>query len=150
MKKGDLFMLVLSIIGIILALIVIGWLCLEFNSYCNKKFSYYFLSKFSLSIIAISATLLLIGYKWYQYSLSEQGDTLNGMIIMGIGIFFALALIYLNIKSTNFIYGFLGTVLQFSIFLPLWYAGIIFIIIGIVLCVLMCFSTKPVYVVNRR
>ncbi len=142
-------MLVLSIIGTILAVIVIVGLCLYFNMHCNEKFSYYFLSRFSLSLIAISATLLLIGYEWYKYSLAEQGDTLNGIILMIIGVCIVLALLYLNIKSTNFIYGILGSILQLGIFLPLWYAGIIFMIIGIVFCFLIGFLVKPVYVVNK-
>lgn len=65
-------MLVLTVLGIILALILIISLCIYFNEHCYNKFSYYFFTKPTFFITSASVFLLFAGYEWYCSSLQAK------------------------------------------------------------------------------
>ena len=73
------------IIGAFFACLVI-WGFIAFNAHTKNKFGYSFFTKFSFLVIGASLLLIGIGNKWQISSLEENGDVLNGTLIMAISI----------------------------------------------------------------
>ena len=109
-------MTVLTIIGILLAALVLYIAIEKLNSYTDKKFNYLFFDVGTFVPVAISYLLLFFGNKWYQEAIEKSGDILNGAIVFGIGVIILLVIIYKNFKATNFIVGLFGTVFQLAIY----------------------------------
>ncbi|RDH46358.1 hypothetical protein [Zooshikella ganghwensis] len=68
---------------------------------------------------------------------------------MSIGVLIAIALIFINFKNTNLIYGVGGSLIQLSLFSVLAYFGFFVLILGTVIFILLGMGAKPVYVVNK-
>lgn len=142
-------MTVLKIIGVIVALVAMGIGVISFNEHCDKKFSYRFFTKISFIAAAASIWALMAGHAWYTSSVDSGGDTLNGIVIMGIGAIILLGLVYFNFRMTNLLYGLGGSALQLGLFIPLAYIGTFFVLLGLVLSIFLFAGAKPVYVINK-
>ncbi|WP_299379146.1 hypothetical protein [uncultured Kiloniella sp.] len=142
-------MLVLQILGGLAVFIGVLWAFLTFNNHCAEKFGYQFFTKLSFIIVGIAVGLLLIGNEWRLNSIAENGDILNGIILMIIGICIGLFLIIQNFRATNFLYGFGGSIVQISVFSVLAYFGVIILILGVFLSIIASIGAKRVYVVNQ-
>ena len=137
-------MKVLVILGLIVIGIIIYVIIEKMNDSTYREFKYKFFDSTSYFLITVGYLGLYFGNSWYQTALNTNADTLNGIIIIVIGIILLLAQIYLNFKSTNIIYGIFGTLFQFIIFIPLSLIGIfIFIVV-----LMIASNTKPVYQIN--
>lgn len=51
------------------------------------------------------------GNDWHVHSLLHGGDPLNGLILMGLGLVVAVALLIYNYRQTNSWYCIIGTTL---------------------------------------
>ena len=142
-------MLVLKIIGAIVAILAIGCSLMAFNNHCNRKFSYSFFTKISFFVTAASLVLVLAGNSWRESATHSNGDILNGIIIMAIGVLMTLGLIFFNFKKTNLLYGTGGTLLQLSLFGVLSIFGMALLIPAAVLAIFFSPTAKPVYIVNK-
>ena len=137
-------MVVLSIIGIIIALIVVALLVQFANEYSQSKYRYeiFNIKNFVFSVGAYFA--LYFGNNWYQEALTANGDILNGIIVMFIGLIVFCIVVYINIKSTSLYYGAIMSIVT-EIFYAIA-APIIFF--AIVIAVAFFAQTKPVYNIN--
>lgn len=139
-------MTVLIILGVVLGLLLFMGAIYLFNQHCEDKFGYQFLTMGATGFLGIGAAIFYGGLKWYQSSLTGTGseflglevnrETLNGLVVMGIAIILYLFVAIVNYKETDWLYGTIGTTLQFLL-LPLFaYVGLylmilyFFIIIG--------------------
>ncbi|MCZ4279598.1 hypothetical protein O4H49_02335 [Kiloniella laminariae] len=142
-------MLVLKIIIGIIILAGAFFSFLTFNNHCNRKFGYRFFTMTSFVIVGASLILISIGHEWRLDALKENGDILNGIILMIIGVLISMYLVFKNFKETNFVYGLGGSIVQLSIFGVLTYLGIVVLIITIAIFIVGNMGAQRVYVVNR-
>ena len=137
-------MLVLSIIGIIVGLIVIALFIQFSNEYSVRVYKYeiFNVGNFVLSVLGYIA--VYFGNEWYFQELKVHGDTLNGILLIVIGALLLFSVIYVNIKKTSLLYGFMMSIVEGILYLvvtPL----VFFVFIAVV----AFFSeTKPVYNIN--
>lgn len=142
-------MLILQIIAGLAILAATLWVFFAFNNHCETKFNYRFFTKKSFLIVGAAAITIALGNEWRLNSIQENGDVLNGILVMGIGSTVALFLAFINFKETNLIYGLGGTTVQMIVFGGLAYVGIFVLILGVVLSVMASLGTERVYVVNK-
>ncbi len=141
---------ILVIVGIIMMVILfilfIYMIVMFINEYFEDRFDYNFVRTSFVMIIAV--LLMISGLNWYNESLINNGDVLNGLILMMIGGLIAVGLAFYTIWKTNLIYAILIILLQLGIS-PLL---IVFFIImaGLkVLSALLSPIAQPVYIVDR-
>lgn len=134
------------IIMVILFILFIYMIIMFINEYFEDRFDYNFVRTSFVMIVAVLLTLS--GLSWYNESLMNNGDVLNGLILMMIGGVITIGLMSYTIWKTNLIYAILITVLQLGIS-PLL---IVFFVVmaGLkVLSALLSPVAEPVYIVDR-
>lgn len=142
-------MIVLSIIGILVAMGLLYWAFVAFNEHCDDKFGYCFFTKPVLIGLGLAGGLFLAGHYWYEAASADpEGDIVNGIVLMVISIGIYIGFAVYNFKSTNIVYGIIGTVIQFSLLSVIAYFGIILLSIYFVLSFLGSLTTERVVVVN--
>ncbi|MDW8146177.1 MAG: hypothetical protein RMJ48_07730 [Roseiflexaceae bacterium] len=122
-RRRSSMMLVLYIlvtIGIIIMVILfiffIYMIIMLIDEHFEGKFDYNFVR--TSFVMTVAVLLMLSGLHWYNESLINNGDVLNGLILMMIGGVIAIGLLSYTIWKTNLIYAILITSLQLGI-LPL-------------------------------
>ena len=137
-------MLVLKILGVLLFTWFMYLLIIKINSITYKKYNYELFIGESIFIIGIGYGLSIWGYIWYSNELSANGDILNGLLVLAIGVLILLVQLYINIKHTKFFIGIFLTIIQFILCIPL------LAVLGILLVGLLfaAGAVKPVYNIN--
>ena len=137
-------MVVLSIIGIIIALALVALFIEMSNKYSVKVYKYEIFSTGNFIVSVLGYFALYFGNSWYMDALKEHTDILNGEILMGLGGVLVLGVVYVNIKSTSLFYG-----LVMSIISEILYATAAPILFFVLLMAMAFFAeTKPVYNIN--
>ncbi|OYQ77960.1 hypothetical protein B9T19_09295 [Ignatzschineria sp. F8392] len=132
-------MTVLIVLGVISGILLFMGAIYLFNQHCEDKFGYQFLTVGATGFLGIGAAIFYGGLKWYQSSLTGTGseflglevnrETLNGLVVMGLAIILYLFAAIVNYKETDWLYGTIGTALQFTL-LPIFaYLGIYLMIL---------------------
>ncbi|WP_120497474.1 hypothetical protein [Kiloniella sp. EL199] len=142
-------MLVLQILGGLIIFVGILWAFWAFNKHCAEKFEYQFFTKLSFVIVGIAVVLVFIGNEWRLNSIAENGDVLNGIVLMIVGACIGFFLIIKNFRATNFLYGFGGSIMQLSAFSVLAYFGVIVLVLGIALSIIANMGAQRIYVINQ-
>ena len=138
-------MFVLKIIAILTSLWIFYKIITTLNNKIYTKYKHDFFDSDIFWLAFISNVFIYFGHTWYSEALINHADLLNGQIVMGIGGLGLLLLTALNIKSTNFIIGITGSVIQIALFaIASFFTFFILMIIG-----LWMMETKPVYVINK-
>ena len=138
-------MTVLTIIAILVIALAIYFIVKSMNNYTYEKFSYQFFDESSMFMISIGYLAVFFGNELYKSALSStNGDTLNGAIIIGIGIFLLLIQVLINFKSTNFIFGLFGTIIQFVLLVPITVVGLFALFFAMAFFA----ESRPVYNIN--
>ena len=137
-------MVVLSIIGIIIALIVVALFVQYTNEYSQSKYSYeiFNVGNFVISVVAYFA--LYFGNGWYQDALRVDGDLLNGILVIAIGVIALCGVVYINIKNTSLYYGIIMSIVTeilYAIATPI-------VFFALLMAVAFFAETKPVYNIN--
>lgn len=86
-------MLVLSIIGIILAAFLLYLFIDYVNKYSQEKYSYQFFNWGNYIATAVGYALIYFGQSWYWKAFLNSGDTLNGLLLVLIGILLVVIVI---------------------------------------------------------
>lgn len=141
-------MTVLKIIGIIVAIASIIKAISIFNSHCAGKFHFKFFSTSAFIVAALSVWICGGGYEWYKFSLANNEDTLNGIILMTLSLIILIGLIYYNFKKTNFLYGLIGTILQIGLFIPIACLSAPLIIVMVTALIIDDIRSAPIGVVK--
>ena len=137
-------MVVLSIIGIIIGLILIALFIQISNEHSVKVYGYEIFNIGNFVVSMLGYLGIYFGNGWYTDALKVQGDILNGVLLIVIGVLFLLSVIYLNIKNTSLIYG-----LVMSIVTEIFYVTATPIVLfGLLIAAAFFAETKPVYVIN--
>lgn len=118
----------------------------KLNAYFQKKYNYKPFTTFTITLSLLAAPLLVLGWKWYGYSLGSGGDTGNGIVLMAFGVLSAVFLLYKNIKNSNLLFGAGITTLLLLIFgiLAFLIGGLIFI--WIIIPFIKAFFPRTVYI----
>ena len=137
-------MVVLSIIGIIIALILVALFVQYSNKQSQRAYNYEIFNAGNFIISVLGYLAIYFGNGWYSDALKEHGDLLNGELLMGIGGLFLLGVVYINIKNTSLFYG-----LVMSVVTEIFYAAATPVVLLVLLMAAAFFAeTKPVYNIN--
>ncbi len=133
--------MVLTIIGL-LAIIYILFLFVEYvNRRSRKYYRYEFFTYENLAVVTSAYILLFFGHNMYIEALNNNGDMLNGELLMGIGVLIVLSLLLVHVSSTSVGFGLFFGFIQLLIYIP---AGIVSFI-GLIMLIAWLMDTKPVY-----
>ncbi|CAB3751280.1 hypothetical protein [Paraburkholderia humisilvae] len=121
----------------------------RFNQHCSARFGHAFFTKRAFYATLTALAFIVAGNLWRDSSIQSHGDTLNGVVLMLIGVTIACVMIVANIRRTNIQYGIGGSVVQLGLFFLLAWIALPLLMIGVVCQFLAIISAKPVYVVNR-
>lgn len=138
-------MVVLQWIGIILAIVTVYMTVVWINRYTYKKYKYDFFNKENFIITAIGYGFIFFGARWLSSAMAVDGDLLNGQILLGIGIFIIIFVIYTNVINTAPYTGLFLSIFQLALYVGL--SVIAFYALIILIAALA--QTKPVYVINN-
>jgi len=128
-------MVVLSIIGIIIVLILIAVFIQASNEYSVKLYGYEIFNVGNFFVAVLGYLLIYFWNGWYRDAIREQGDLLNGELLIGLVILFLLGVVYFNIKKT--------------IISEIFYAVVTPVVFFALLMAAAFFAeTKPVYNIN--
>lgn len=95
------------------------------------------------------------GYKdryppiWYQEAAKTNGDTLNGIVLLVLGGIITLGILISSYRKTDVIFGTLAAVIHIFLLILMTYLGVPLFIFYIIGSLILIFSSKPVYVVNK-
>ncbi|MDM5270783.1 hypothetical protein PGH07_01175 [Sulfurovum sp. zt1-1] len=88
--------------------------------------------------------MIFFGYRLYITALAKQGDILNGIIILLIGVALVATVVYFNVKNTSLQDGLGLSLLQAPI-----YSVLAVLALFVLIAMIAFFSeTKPVYHIN--
>lgn len=104
-------MLVLKIFGIFLVVCLIFNGISELNKSCKEKFNRSFISAETIGFQVVIGTFIFVGKSWYKSALTNNGDILNGQLLIGLGIISGIGYIIHLYKTTNFLYGTIGMII---------------------------------------
>ncbi|RQU99893.1 hypothetical protein DF047_33770 [Burkholderia cenocepacia] len=130
-----------------IAAIIFG--IMKFNQHCLNKFGHAFFTKPAFYLTAVTLVLLVIGGYWRHSAELNHGDTLNGIVVMGLGVALAGWMVYVNIRRTDVVYGIGGSVAQLGLFSVLAWISLPLMALVLFAQFLLIAMAKPVYVVNR-
>lgn len=142
-------MLVLKVLGVIAIIIGIISVVGILNQKCMEKFQVPLFSKGSASATFIAAICLFAGLLWYQEALKSKGDTLNGIVLLVLGGIITIGILISSYRKTDIIFGTLAAVIHIFLLVLMTYIGVPLLIIYIIGTLILIFSSKPVYVVNK-
>jgi len=139
-------MIVLGIIGTVVVLFLIFIVFNFINEYTIRKYSYKFYSIAHFIQIIIGNWIIYFGYDMYVKALKNSGDTLNGQLLILIGVVVILFILYKNFKYVSFFNALILSILQLLLSIPLSIGTFLILIIAVAF-----FSgIKPVYVINNN
>lgn len=144
-------MLVLKILGFLAVIITIIILAKKLNKKFIEKFNFPVLSIANFVFIFITGLLLGFGKEWYDDAVASKGDTLNGLILLGIGIALAVCIVIVYYHETNFIYGTIGSAINLGLVALIYFLSsvvIALVIVGIIGAILGAFDVERVRVVK--
>lgn len=140
----EIHMTVLMIIGAIAALVLLAVFIGRTNEYTQRVYRYAFFTWQSLAITGAGYAFLLFGKNWYVTEMAKQGDLLNGIILMAIGVWIIYYVVRKNIEKTSLKFGLLFSVVQLILYIPATYMAIFVIMIIFIALA----QTRPVYNIN--
>jgi len=138
-------MLVIKIVGGILLLLVLIALIANFHRWIERKYRFDFFGEKLFATAFVSNVLLYFGHSWYIDAIKDNGDELNGVLLMVFGAVGTLYIIYQNIKKSAFFPGLLISCIQ----LPLFVLGSFYGAIMLIGVFAALGSAKPVYTINQ-
>jgi CDP-diglyceride synthetase len=124
---------VLSIIGGLLAVAFVYYITEVINKISERKYDYVFFDESSAVTVIIGYYLCFFGYNNLMHALRVDGDTLNGILLIGIGAIFLIVQLWKNFENTNFKMGLWFSIIQFAIYIPVAIIALFFIIVMIVI-----------------
>lgn len=154
-------MIMLYIIGGIVGIGALWFAITWFNTHCDAKFGHQFFTKPILITLGIAGALCIFGLNWYMSSAKANpsgytifhvifnGDTLNGMILILLGLIIYIVIAVYNFKETNWVYGTFGTLIQFALLSAFASVGFVILVIYFMITVAGSMAEDRVYVVNK-
>jgi hypothetical protein len=94
---------VIKIIWVLVLLWVIYSSLMNFKNKIYYKFKYNIFDGQILAMIVIAYVLLVYGMNWYHEALANNGDTLNGILLICIAAILIIIVFIKNFDKTNFI-----------------------------------------------
>jgi len=111
-----------------------------------KRFRYEFFNARNLFIVCGSYVLLFFGNRMYKTALEQNGDILNGILLICFGVVGLLYTLFYNISRTNLDFGLFMSIIQYIIYIPITVIGVLTVIVLLAFFV----NTRPVYNINGR
>lgn len=134
-------MLVLKILGFIAIVIIILILVGLMNDKYLEKFNFTIFSAPMVVGQVITGLSLFFGKEWYFSAVAHNGDTLNGLVLGGLGIVIGISTIVYIYYMTNFIYGTIGTIVYIVGIVFFTLLSYLFIIFLMGYFILLCLSS---------
>ncbi len=108
-------MLVLTLFAALALLFAVLVMTLGFGMHCQNKFGFKPLAPETICLWQFYAVLFYAGQAWMARAAQAHGDTLNGLLVAGAGLFGACWLVVNNYRRTNLPYAAGITVLQIAL-----------------------------------
>ena len=137
-------MFILTLIGILLAALAVYWFIEWFNTYSSKEGNYRFFT--AEHTMAFVSSYLMI---FFGHALMEKqwmGDSLNGAIILALGVIILILTLINNFKNTKRSLAIKGSIAQLILYVPITVVGILILLAAVA----FFGQTKPVYSINDR
>lgn len=135
-------MFILKIIAAFAAVIALYRFMLWFNSFTYKEAKYHFFTTYSFGWYAASYVAMYAGY--HMARSNWQGDPLNGMIILFIGLWIFIVQIKNNFKHTRPLVALAGSLAQSILYIPMTLLGLIALFVALA----AASGIRPVFCVN--
>lgn len=142
-------MLILKIALVVAVLFGIVTGIKRFNEHCFYEFGHEFFTWRAYWQTVIGFCLILVGLFRWNSAAQQHGDTLNGLLVIAMGIAVLIWLVYVNLKRTGLFYGIGGTVVQLSLFYVLVWIGVPVLILVLICQGVVLATARPVYIANR-
>ncbi|MCX6075627.1 MAG: hypothetical protein NTW78_01925 [Campylobacterales bacterium] len=137
---------VLKIIGVLAGLILLAMFVTSMNAYTQKKYKYEIFNWYNLAAAGAGYAFILFGRSWYLESLNINGDILNGIILIVIGVITLGLVVRNNIRKTSLTFELLFSVVQLALYIP----AAVVAFYGLLAAAAFFAQTKPVYSINGR
>lgn len=118
----------------------------NFDSYTNKKYRYNFFEIKSYLFVVSGYGLVILGKYIVESAYRINASTLDGTLLIYIGLFIIMYITYKNFSKTSFMIGLFGSILQL-------FAAFFVIFLGVIFWFFMISyysQTKPVHVINDK
>jgi len=126
-------MLVLKIIAVVLFLAFILYCVVKYNEYCLNKYKCTFINKRTiLYYFGFFGAIWFGGILW-KHAIDNNGDKLNGILIVLIALIWLGVIIYKNIEKSSLFGGIIASIVQIALFSISFIISIYVFIIFIVL-----------------
>lgn len=137
-------MFILTLIGILLAALAVYLFIEWFNTYSSKEGKYRFFTAEHTMAFVGSYLMIFFGYQLMQKQ--WMGDSLNGAIILAIGVIVLILTLINNFKSTHRSLAIKGSIAQLILYIPITVVGLLILAAAVAFFA----QTKPVYSINSR
>ncbi len=97
----------------------------------------------------IAAICLYVGIIWYDFANDANEDTLNGIILITLGLLIIISMFISFYKNTNFLFGTLTVFIHIIVLGLMITIGIPLFVAYIFCWIMALFSSKPVYLINK-
>jgi hypothetical protein len=87
------------------------------NEFTNSKYGYEFFNRKNLILTTMGYISLYFGYQWYMKALANNGDLLNGQLLLAVGAMFVIYVIWENIKETSLLVGVTFSAIQLFLYI---------------------------------
>ncbi len=108
-------MLILTLLAALALVFAVLAMTLGFGMHCQTKFGFKPLSPATICLWQFYAVLFYAGQAWMARAAQAHGDTLNGLLVAGAGLFGACWLVVNNYRRTNLAYAAITTALQIAL-----------------------------------
>lgn len=139
-------MLVVKIIAGLISLLTLYLIMKKINNYTHTHYQYVVFDWFNYILVAASYACFYFGHKLYSTALLEQGDWLNGILLIGIGIIGIIFMCIINFSKLPMLIGLLVTVVQLSIYVILSIVGFY----ALIALFILSHGIRPVYNLNSK
>ncbi len=144
-QRKEIKMIVLGIILGIVIMIVIAILIEKLDTMVSQNYGgYKFFTIGNFITVFVGYVLIYFGHSWFVKAVAKSGDSLNGIVLICIGLFLVLVVVVKNITNTSFILGFTVSIFQLALFA----FGSVFAFFALLMAIAFFAETKPVYNIN--
>lgn len=112
--------------GILVLLTVAGlviWGTRALDRFAIRRFRHRFVTWGAVGMVTLMLYGSLVGYGLWKEAVQEQGDELNGLLLMAVGVLAATITLFRNIRRTNLPVGLGGTLVQLVVLAPVAILG---------------------------
>ncbi|WP_330995970.1 hypothetical protein [Burkholderia cepacia] len=147
---GDDFVGFLKLAIVFGAIVVIAKSIQLFSRHARRQYRHSFFAARGFWLAAIGINLTWWGYIGWGTALLHHEPTWGGLVLIAMGLAAVVRLIYENVRSTEPLYGFFGSILQLVLFFPVALYGIPLLAITLLFLLFATFKAGPAWFADHE